>query len=633
MDFSKDFLLCVLDCETTGLETLFKNKVVAVAAHFLHWNSQSGQLKDTEHSKQWYINPLRESEPDAARIHRLSQSFLERHPTINTQLPSIIDWITNTHKDIQETYGTLPLWLTAYKASFDIGFLNNEMQAVYSKHKTFAQATGAEGVLCALRLFENMASQHGYFGGLSMNSFCKWCKVDTSPRYNSDGQEFHGALVDCSLLAKSLAWLAQKQYFLVSCNKSLLDANALASTDSQNEPDFLFLNADTYSQVIAFESTHQAIRQHSAETTGIKEGRHINFSKDFLLCVIDCKTTGRETQFENKIVSFAAHFLRWDSRSKQFRGIRRSKQWHINPQCESDPGAARKHGFSQSFLELQPSIEAQLPAIIEWLTSAYKNTQEKYGSIPLWLAAHNAAFNIGFLNAEMQAVYGSGQTFAQAVEAEGLLCILQLFKNIASQHEEDWSFRLSDFCQWCKVDTSPRYNADGQEIHDTLIDCKMLAKSLSWLTQKPYFFVSCNKSLMDADSIASTDSQNEPNFLFLATGSYDQAVDSKSVYEMHAKQAAASAAQQQKSAGLLTQLAISHKEKLLNRTVPRGRRRDSFMQRTIKREIHRAGSNFLRSSRNGSFIERALKSEMRYIVRSFLYRIFGGLLRSSDKRR
>lgn len=228
MDFSQNLILLVFDTETTGLSSRSGNRVVDLAVQALLWDARSQALEVSE-SAQWYFNPQRASEPGAARVHRLSQKFLQSQPPAEEQMPKIIKWIRGAI--------TGEIWLVAHNAIFDIGFVNSEMQYA-GLTGTFVWKARASGALCTKRLFQTAVPTADRY---SQNALCEWADVDMSARRNAQGEEVHGALADCRLLASALQRMHQKlgtERFAAACRRSLLDAASVATLDSKKYPAF-----------------------------------------------------------------------------------------------------------------------------------------------------------------------------------------------------------------------------------------------------------------------------------------------------------------------------------------------------------------------------------------------------------
>src|SRR6516165_2966360 len=99
----------VLDTETTGLDPYQGHRVVEVGCIELLNRIPSGQ---TFHR---YINPQRDMPPEAFAVHGLSVEFLKDKP-----------FFAEVADELMAFVGDAPL--VAHNASFDLGFLNAELE-------------------------------------------------------------------------------------------------------------------------------------------------------------------------------------------------------------------------------------------------------------------------------------------------------------------------------------------------------------------------------------------------------------------------------------------------------------------------------------------------------------------------
>ena len=120
---------------------------------------------------------------------------------------------------------------------------------------------------------------------------------------------------------------------------------------------------------------------------------------------------------------------------------------YFNPQRDMPDGAFKVHGLSIEFLKDQPSFQEAAAELVEFL-----------GDAPL--VAHNAMFDLGFLNAELAR---AGMT---PVSRERLVDTLML----ARRKYPGGSNRLDDLCSRYRIDNSRRTK------HGALLDAELLAE-------------------------------------------------------------------------------------------------------------------------------------------------------------
>ena len=120
---------------------------------------------------------------------------------------------------------------------------------------------------------------------------------------------------------------------------------------------------------------------------------------------------------------------------------------YFNPERDMPEPAFKVHGLSREFLQDKPLFQQKVEELIEFL-----------GDAPL--IAHNAMFDLGFLNAEL------ARAKAVAVARERLVDTLML----ARRKHPGGSNRLDDLCARYKIDNSKRIK------HGALLDAELLAE-------------------------------------------------------------------------------------------------------------------------------------------------------------
>lgn len=157
----------VFDTETTGFEPLKGDRVVEIGCVELINLIPTGQ---TFHR---YLNPERDM-PDAAfRVHGLSTDFLKDKPKFAEVVDEFLEFIGDAK-------------LVAHNASFDLGFLNAELQRYQY------DALDPERIVDTLVI----ARRKNPFGPNSLDALCQRYNIDNSRRTK------HGALLDAEILAE-----------------------------------------------------------------------------------------------------------------------------------------------------------------------------------------------------------------------------------------------------------------------------------------------------------------------------------------------------------------------------------------------------------------------------------------------
>ena len=157
----------VLDTETTGLDPLRGDRLVEVGCIELLNRIPSGQ---TFHR---YINPQRDVPDEAFKVHGLSTQFLADKPVFADVCDELLAFI-----------GDAPLVI--HNASFDIGFLNAELDRC--GRVSLARDRLVDTLMLARRKFVGVRN--------SLDDLCSRFGIDNSKRTK------HGALLDAELLAE-----------------------------------------------------------------------------------------------------------------------------------------------------------------------------------------------------------------------------------------------------------------------------------------------------------------------------------------------------------------------------------------------------------------------------------------------
>ncbi len=195
----------VLDTETTGLDPYAGHRIVEIACLEVFSHVPTGE------SYRVYINPERDMPEEAEKVHGLSAEFLSGHPVFAEVAQGFLDFI-----------GDDPLVI--HNAQFDLKFLNAELE------------TCGLPKIDPARAIDTVAIARQRFPGAQVNldALCRRFDIDNSSR------TFHGALLDCELLADVYLELsggrqpgfdlntasAQKQASQVTANRTLRQARA-----------------------------------------------------------------------------------------------------------------------------------------------------------------------------------------------------------------------------------------------------------------------------------------------------------------------------------------------------------------------------------------------------------------------
>jgi DNA polymerase-3 subunit epsilon len=155
----------VLDTETTGLDPA-RDRVVEIGCVELVNHIPTGRHFHV------YLNPERDMDEDAFRVHGLSDTFLKSQPKFIEKADEFLAFI-----------GDAPL--IAHNAGFDMGFLNAELERIRVpsiRNEVIDTVTIARDLNPGARV--------------SLDALCKHYGIDNSRR------TLHGALLDSEILAE-----------------------------------------------------------------------------------------------------------------------------------------------------------------------------------------------------------------------------------------------------------------------------------------------------------------------------------------------------------------------------------------------------------------------------------------------
>ena len=159
--------------------------------------------------------------------------------------------------------------------------------------------------------------------------------------------------------------------------------------------------------------------------------------------VLDTETTGVEANNGDRIVEIGCV----EMVGRRLTGDNR--HYYLNPQRPSHPDALKVHGLTDEFLADKPLFAAVVDELMEYLAGAE-------------ILIHNAAFDIGFLNAELKRL-GRPLFEAQVGQiTDTLLMAREMFPGKSNS--------LDALCKRLEVDNASR------SLHGALLDAGLLAE-------------------------------------------------------------------------------------------------------------------------------------------------------------
>ncbi|EGJ09844.1 DNA polymerase III subunit epsilon [Rubrivivax benzoatilyticus] len=171
-----------LDTETTGLSAVDGDRLVEVGCIEMLNRRLSGR---TLHH---YLNPERSSNPEAVKVHGLTDEFLADKPLFAAVADEFIEFVRDAE-------------LIIHNAAFDVGFLDAELTRLGKPRLVELGCTITDSLVMARQLFPGKAN--------SLDALCKRLEVDNSNR------ALHGALLDAGLLAEVYIRMTRGQDSLV----------------------------------------------------------------------------------------------------------------------------------------------------------------------------------------------------------------------------------------------------------------------------------------------------------------------------------------------------------------------------------------------------------------------------------
>ena len=158
---------------------------------------------------------------------------------------------------------------------------------------------------------------------------------------------------------------------------------------------------------------------------------------------LDTETTGLEADKGDRIIEIGC----LEMVSRRMTGDNR--HFYLNPERSSHPDAVKVHGLTDEFLADKPLFAAVVDDLLAYLKGAE-------------IIIHNAAFDIGFLNAELARVGRGPITEVVAKVTDSLLMAREMYPGKANS--------LDALCRRLEVDNSNR------TLHGALLDAGLLAE-------------------------------------------------------------------------------------------------------------------------------------------------------------
>ena len=172
----------ILDTETTGLDPVQGHKIIELAM------LEMVDRRLTGNKFHLYFNPQREIPTEATAVHGITNRDLENAPLFEDKIEEIITFITGAD-------------LIIHNAKFDLKFLNHHFSS--ANHLPIEKHIN--------QVIDSLSIARKKFMGAknNLNALCDRFKISRINR------EYHGALIDCELLAEVYLQLTKEQMKLI----------------------------------------------------------------------------------------------------------------------------------------------------------------------------------------------------------------------------------------------------------------------------------------------------------------------------------------------------------------------------------------------------------------------------------
>ncbi len=189
----------VLDTETTGLSTAQGHRIIEIGCVEL----VNRRLTGREYHR--FLNPDRDIDEGAERVHGISLADLENQPRFHEIADELLEFLSGAE-------------LVIHNAEFDVGFIEHELQLMkHPKPEISNHASVLDTLTLARELHPGQRN--------SLDALCKRYEVDASKR------DVHGALIDSELLARVYLAMTGGQTALLLDDSEDADAEQVAHAD------------------------------------------------------------------------------------------------------------------------------------------------------------------------------------------------------------------------------------------------------------------------------------------------------------------------------------------------------------------------------------------------------------------
>jgi DNA polymerase-3 subunit epsilon len=186
----------VLDTETTGLNAKLGDRIIEIGCVEL------ASRRFTERNFHAYVNPEREIEEGALKVHGMTREFLADKPRFAEVAPAFLDYVRGAE-------------IIIHNADFDVEFLDMELKLLKAGRFADHVAKITDTLAYARELHPGKKN--------SLDALCERYGVDHSNR------TLHGALLDARLLAECYLAMTRGQESLMMDLDAAAAGTALAA--------------------------------------------------------------------------------------------------------------------------------------------------------------------------------------------------------------------------------------------------------------------------------------------------------------------------------------------------------------------------------------------------------------------
>lgn len=213
----------ILDTETTGLSPQQGHRLIEIGC------LEMINRRLTKNRFHFYINPQREIDEGAVKVHGITAEFLKDKHTFDKIADDLFAFLNGAE-------------LIIHNAPFDIGFLNAEFERVNKKWIPITEFCGVIDTLPMARR-AHPGQQN------TLDALCKRYGVNNTHR------DLHGALIDAALLAEVYLLMTggQTQLFSIDSDEGKNDVAVIAEKKLKRTQKILPVMVATQDELTAHE--------------------------------------------------------------------------------------------------------------------------------------------------------------------------------------------------------------------------------------------------------------------------------------------------------------------------------------------------------------------------------------------